>query len=72
MRDEERRARTCRCVRCEGCRGDGLEWRWHIIAYEIVGPCQECDGAGVIEVCDRCQCAREAAYERDLDTDGGV
>ena len=59
---------ACKCVRCEECNGSGDVWysfdgeyrgRYHSDDLDELGVCLDCDGEGVIEMCDECRMAFE-------------
>lgn len=48
-------ARPCQCVRCGSCRGTGNVWRpTGGYPEEDIERCDDCDGSGITEQCDRC------------------
>ena len=63
MRDAERVAVTCRCVRCGTCNGSGSIWFDYRGKYlgnqrsddlDELEICDDCGGSGISEECDEC------------------
>lgn len=66
---------SCKCVRCTECGGTGDVWYSAIGEYlgnsrcddldELdSGGCLDCDGSGILEMCDEC---REAWEDEDYE-----
>ena len=58
----------CACVRCLSCKG--LGYFWDEFDYSEQGQmhetCDECDGSGLSEVCDRCRDIEADMYEEAI------
>lgn len=65
MTDNPQTTEICRCVRCPECRGSGHVW-FAFGGREYLGAgrcddldemegCDECQGSGITEMCDKCQ-----------------
>jgi DnaJ-class molecular chaperone len=56
-------AQPCQCVSCGTCRGSGHVWlpTRDVWPEDEISRCDDCDGSGITEQCDRCT----ALYELD-------
>ena len=64
----------CTCKRCPECGGTGDVWisisgkylgRFHCDDLDELDTCPDCEGSGIIEMCDSCMEAEEEAMDRE-------
>lgn len=61
----ELRGQPCTCVRCGDCNGQGRLMIESNLGYPQDEPecCEQCDGTGFVESCDRCDLLAELEQE---------
>ncbi len=60
--NKELTPRTCHCVPCSSCHGNGTVVVWNVGFRDLVESCDDCGGTGITEICDSC---RDAMDEND-------
>lgn len=60
---EELNKEPCACIRCSACGGSGRICIHDQFAFEEHDPCEECEGSGIFDTCDRCQLMDEHDHE---------
>ena len=70
-------ATKCSCVTCDECNGTGNVWfsfdgrylgKHHMDNLDHLEMCPECDGAGIVTICEACEMAMMREQEDDEST----
>ena len=70
--NRRRQRMACKCVSCPECGGTGNVWvsfngkylgKCRCDDFDELEMCEECNGTGIIEMCDECMMAKEEAEE---------